>query len=73
MKKPIDPATLALAERIADRLFTNGSAEHAQRLVLTVDRPVVRDLGGWSESAAIDHIYEILSEARAALQGKDSA
>jgi hypothetical protein len=52
--------TRILAEKIAQRLFTNGSAERAQRLVLTIDKPVGRDLGGWSIGAATDHIEEIL-------------
>lgn len=56
-----DPKLLSLATRIADRLFTNGSQEHAQRLVLTLDAPVRRDLGGWCESAAVDQIYNVLA------------
>lgn len=52
-----------LAERIARRLFTNGSAERAQRLVLTIDTPVERNLGGWSERAAADQIELILSSS----------
>jgi hypothetical protein len=50
----------ALAEKIAQRLFVNGCQETAQRLVLTVDTPISRDLGGWSISAAIDHITKVL-------------
>lgn len=49
-----------LAELIVKQLFTNGSAEHAQRLVLTIDTPVKRDLGGWCEAAAVDQVLAIL-------------
>lgn len=63
MKKRIDPRVRQLAERIAQRLFTNVSAERAQRLVLTVDKPVKRDLGGWSERAAIDQIVDVIVES----------
>lgn len=49
-----------LAERIVNRLFTNGSAEHAQRLVLTIDTPIKRDLGGWCEAAAVDQVLAVL-------------
>ena len=61
MKKTHDPKVRQLAERIAERLFTNGSAERAQRLVLTIDQPVSRDLGGWSEQAAVDQIADVLT------------
>jgi hypothetical protein len=63
MQTPINPRVRELAARIARRLFTNGSAERAQRLVLTVDRPVPRDLGGWSEDAAADQIAQVLADA----------
>lgn len=64
-KKPvIDPILRKLAERVARVLFTNGSAERAQRLVLVNDRPCYRDLGGWAEVAAVDRIYRVLVEAR---------
>ena len=55
-----DEAPLSLAQRIARRLFTNGSDELAQRLVLTVDKPSKRDLGGWSEACAVDEILEVM-------------
>ena len=55
-----DPAQLALARRIAEDLFTNGSCERAQRLVLTIDKPVERNLGGWGFEPAVDRIYNIL-------------
>lgn len=52
----------ALAKRLARDLFTNGSQERAQRLVLTVDHPKQRDLGGWGESAAAYRIFTLLSK-----------
>jgi len=66
VKPKIDKKTHALATRIATRLFTNGCAEIAQRLVLTVDYPAGpggRDLGGWCFNAAVDQIAEQLSLA----------
>lgn len=50
-----------LAEAIARRLFTDGTHQIAQRLVLTVDTPAKRDLGGWCEAAAVDQIQAVLS------------
>jgi hypothetical protein len=58
--KTRDTAQLALARSIAERLFTNGSQERAQRLVLTIDKPVERNLGGWGFEPAVDQIYDIL-------------
>ena len=46
------------AEKIADRLFTNGSGEKAERLVLELSSK--RDGGGWSRSAVIDQINEVI-------------
>lgn len=37
-----------VATEIADALFTNGSGDRAKRLVLTIDGPPKRDLGGWT-------------------------
>lgn len=51
-----------IAELIADRLFTNGAQEHAQRLVLTIDTPYPRNLGGWCEAAAVDQIEKVLTD-----------
>lgn len=53
-----------LAERIADDLFMNGSREHAQRLVLTVDQPKHRDLGGLSKGVVVDRVVKVLKGAR---------
>jgi hypothetical protein len=52
---------MILASAIARALFTNGQGEVADRLILTVDGPRPRDLGGWSEAAAIDQIVRVLS------------
>ncbi len=49
-----------LAAIIAEDLFINGSGQLAQRLVLTVDTPTKRDLGGWSQAAMADRIGDIL-------------
>lgn len=48
----------ALAEAIARDLFTNGSGERAQRLVLEL--PGKRDGGGWCEEAMSNRIAEHL-------------
>ena len=45
--------TRQLAERIAEALFTNGAGQQAERLVLTIDGPPKRYLGGWSMGPAI--------------------
>lgn len=50
----------ALARRIARRLFTNGAGQQAERLVLMVDGPPKRDLGGWCMRAAVDEIVGVL-------------
>lgn len=49
-----------LADDIIDALFVNGSGEEAQRLVLTVDTPMRRDLGGWGRLPARDAILRVL-------------
>jgi hypothetical protein len=52
-----------LAEEIAKRIFTNGSQDVADRLVLVQEPPahsVKRDLGGWSKWALADIICEEL-------------
>ncbi len=51
-----------LAEQIAEDLFTNGSGQTAQRLVLTVDTPKRLDLGGWSRAGFVDRVTDILRE-----------
>ena len=54
-----------LAEQIADELFTTGDGKRADRLVLTLDGPPRRDLGGWSRRAVLDRLAAILKRARA--------
>jgi hypothetical protein len=49
-----------LAERIAKHLFTNGTGERAERLVLEMRNG--RDGGGWSEWAVTLAIKEKLVE-----------
>ena len=62
-----DPSDIkVLAQAIADELFVNGEGKHATRLVLTVDRPLKFDLGGWSKSAVVDVITRVLQRARQA-------
>lgn len=55
------PVTTTLAEKIADRLFTNGVDEVADRLVLELRGK--QDLGGWCRGAVIDQINAVLNEA----------
>lgn len=61
-----------LAEQIAEALFVNGFGERADRLVLTVDGPPKRDLGGLSPHGAACFIERALVQAngqdRAALE-----
>jgi hypothetical protein len=55
----IEPQELAeIANKIADRLFTNGMNQQAQRLVLEL--PGKRDGGGWCKQAVVDQIVEVL-------------
>lgn len=49
-----------LAERIAIRLFTNGAGAVADRLVLTIDTPAKRDLGGWCFGAVVDQVRDAI-------------
>ncbi len=51
-----------LASAVARDLFTNGAGERAQRLVLTIDGPPRRDLGGWAEGVVTDTIADALVE-----------
>jgi len=54
---PVDLDALErLAEQIADDLFVNGNDERAERLVLTVDGPPRRELGGWCRGVVVDRI-----------------
>jgi hypothetical protein len=55
--------TEALAKQIAHDLFVNGQGQCAQRLVLTIDGPPTRNLGGWSEEAMADRIEDLLDAA----------
>lgn len=59
----IPGASRLLAEQIARALFTNGSGDVAQRLVLTIDKPLHRDLGGWCEGAVVDKIEAAILRA----------
>lgn len=56
-----------LAERIVEKMFTNGAGTQATRLVLVVDHPDPKvpylDIGGWCKSALVNLITrEIESE-----------
>lgn len=57
-----------IARGIAAHLFTNGGGSRADRLVLTVDGPPKRDLGGLGESVVVDVIVEYLKRNRGALR-----
>src|SRR5258706_14489467 len=61
-------ALAGLVQKIVDRLFTNGAGQRARRLVLTVDSPTGRDLGGWSEAGAASQIEAALLAAGAVPQ-----
>jgi hypothetical protein len=50
-----------LIARFVDDLFVNGSGQQADRLVLTVDGPPSRDLGGWCKAAIADRLREALA------------
>lgn len=60
----VDVTRRQLAETIARRLFTTGFGEVAQRLVLTIDQPARRDLGGWCERAVADMVERTLAPPR---------
>lgn len=48
-----------LAKTITSQIFANRSGT-ADRLVLTVDGPPPRDLGGWEKKPFIDRVAAIL-------------
>ena len=48
-----------LAKQIANDLFTNGSGQEADRLVLEL--PGKRDGGGWCKRAVEDRIYDAIA------------
>jgi hypothetical protein len=50
-----------IATLIVDDLFQNGTGDKAERLVLTINGPPKRDLGGWSRGPMIDRIADMLS------------
>ena len=52
-----------VAEAIARVLLTSGNGVKADRLVLTIDGPAARTLGGWSEQAIADQVAEVLKRA----------
>lgn len=64
--------TRKLAERIVEKMFTNGAGEKADRLVLVKDndrdghsREPYRDLGGYSKSALVDLVTRELESEEA--------
>jgi hypothetical protein len=54
-----DTSNRKLALRIAERLFTNGYREVAERLI--IELPGKRDGGGWGFYPAVDQIEDILN------------
>jgi len=64
MSQPEDKA-FQVAQLLVQELFQNGNGEEAARLVLTVDTPAHRDLGGWSRLAAQNRIADILRDVYA--------
>lgn len=56
-----EPVSLEqLIAQFVDGLFVNGSGQKADRLVLTVDGPPSRDLGGWCKQAIADRLMVAL-------------
>jgi hypothetical protein len=53
-----------LAQQIVDDIFVNGQGDEAQRLVLTIDSPSKRDLGGWSKECLADRIARLLERQK---------
>ena len=56
-----------LANQIADRLFTNGAGEQADRLVLfkeVVSGDKKCDLGGWCRHAVVHQVLEVLQSGQ---------
>lgn len=53
---------VTIAAVITDHLLVNGAGDRADRLVLTVDGPPTRDLGGWSRQPLIDRIARLLQQ-----------
>ena len=51
---------MKISERIAEKLFTNGGGEKAQRLVLEL--PDGKDGGGWCKRAVVDVIDAVLQQ-----------
>jgi len=56
-----DPETVTKA--LIDDLFVAGDGTRAQRLVLVIDVPQRRDLGGWSQEAATHRVHHHLQAA----------
>jgi len=52
-------------------LMTAGSNERAHRLVLMVDQPKPRDLGGLCEEAVFEKVFLLLSSVRCQLEKED--
>lgn len=53
-------ADRARLTQIVDDLFVNSFGERADRLVLTIDGPPRRDLGGWCRQAIVDRLVALL-------------
>jgi hypothetical protein len=63
----------ALVQQIVDDLFTNGSGQRADRLVLTIDGPPTRNLGGWCREAIRDRILEEIDPSSPPASGSPQA
>lgn len=53
--------TRAMAEKIADELFTDGDGKHAKRLVMEIEAKL-NGSGWWCKGAVVDRIIALLSE-----------
>lgn len=51
------------ADAIVEFLFTNGSGQQADRLVLTVETPQTHDIGRWDRVAVRGAIVSVLNNS----------
>lgn len=68
---PTPETPRAIAERIADYLFSNGGGKEADRLLLVIEDSScsakvsdARYLGGWSKAAVRDAVLRVLESSQ---------
>lgn len=64
-----NPADEKAVAELTDAMFTNGSGEEADRLMLVKDHPH-RDLGGWCRGAIRDRVLALAARIRAEASGE---